>query len=380
MQAILRASSSRRTKPGSSSGRSGTSPGTTTSSRPIACSTRSRCAQARAAVPGRDHFRRRSRVPRDDRGARSAKASARTATFFLSGASLDRPFSFHFERLQRAYDAGAPDLAAVVTGDAVAAHARVAPRARRGDGGDDAGGAGRSGRAAPRARPGRIRRRGDAPRARARARRRRDDGRVPHVPTRPAHGAHGRAAGRCDGESAAASSRRRRARPSTSSATRTVAPTSASRWPPARRASGSATRRAASPVTPRSNPAPPRPLRAVASLGRGARARARVHPRQARKRAIQSGSGNALLLERGAALDAADAPRGVDEPLRGERAERAGDRSEVAVTRRARDRYVRAACVRRPARRWPRATQRVKSAWSSSTPCSRAASPCFSTR
>ena len=44
-----------------------------------------------------------------------------SGTFFLSGASLDRPFSFHFERLQRAYDAGAPDLAAVVTGSAVAA-------------------------------------------------------------------------------------------------------------------------------------------------------------------------------------------------------------------------------------------------------------------
>ena len=39
-----------------------------------------------------------------------------TATFFLSGASLDGPFSFHFERLQRAYDAGAPGLPAVVTG------------------------------------------------------------------------------------------------------------------------------------------------------------------------------------------------------------------------------------------------------------------------
>jgi peptidoglycan/xylan/chitin deacetylase (PgdA/CDA1 family) len=38
------------------------------------------------------------------------------ATFFLSGASLDRPFSFHFERLQRAYDAGVPDLPAVVVG------------------------------------------------------------------------------------------------------------------------------------------------------------------------------------------------------------------------------------------------------------------------
>jgi peptidoglycan/xylan/chitin deacetylase (PgdA/CDA1 family) len=39
-----------------------------------------------------------------------------TATFFLCGATLDRPFSFHFERLQRAFDAGVPDLAAVVTG------------------------------------------------------------------------------------------------------------------------------------------------------------------------------------------------------------------------------------------------------------------------
>jgi peptidoglycan/xylan/chitin deacetylase (PgdA/CDA1 family) len=39
-----------------------------------------------------------------------------SATFFLSGASLDRPFSFHFERLQRAYDAGASDLTGVVSG------------------------------------------------------------------------------------------------------------------------------------------------------------------------------------------------------------------------------------------------------------------------
>lgn len=40
------------------------------------------------------------------------------ATFFLSGASLDRPFSFHFERLQRAWDTRVPDLASVVTGEA----------------------------------------------------------------------------------------------------------------------------------------------------------------------------------------------------------------------------------------------------------------------
>jgi peptidoglycan/xylan/chitin deacetylase (PgdA/CDA1 family) len=39
-----------------------------------------------------------------------------TATFFLSGASLDGPFSFHYERLQRAYEAGTPDLPAVVAG------------------------------------------------------------------------------------------------------------------------------------------------------------------------------------------------------------------------------------------------------------------------
>ena len=38
------------------------------------------------------------------------------ATFFLSGASLDGPFSFHFERLQRAWDQGIPDLASTVTG------------------------------------------------------------------------------------------------------------------------------------------------------------------------------------------------------------------------------------------------------------------------
>ena len=39
------------------------------------------------------------------------------ATFFLGGASLDSPFSFHFERLQRAWDLGVPDLPAVVAGD-----------------------------------------------------------------------------------------------------------------------------------------------------------------------------------------------------------------------------------------------------------------------
>jgi peptidoglycan/xylan/chitin deacetylase (PgdA/CDA1 family) len=41
-----------------------------------------------------------------------------SATFFLSGASLDRPFSFHFERLQRAYDAEASDLPGIVSGGA----------------------------------------------------------------------------------------------------------------------------------------------------------------------------------------------------------------------------------------------------------------------
>jgi peptidoglycan/xylan/chitin deacetylase (PgdA/CDA1 family) len=40
-----------------------------------------------------------------------------SATFFLSGASLDRPFSFHFERLQRAWDTRVPELASVVIGD-----------------------------------------------------------------------------------------------------------------------------------------------------------------------------------------------------------------------------------------------------------------------
>lgn len=39
-----------------------------------------------------------------------------TATFFLSGASLERPFAFPFERLQRAVDEGVPDVAALVTG------------------------------------------------------------------------------------------------------------------------------------------------------------------------------------------------------------------------------------------------------------------------
>jgi peptidoglycan/xylan/chitin deacetylase (PgdA/CDA1 family) len=40
-----------------------------------------------------------------------------TATFFLSGASLDRPFAFHYERLQRAFDQELPRVAALVTGN-----------------------------------------------------------------------------------------------------------------------------------------------------------------------------------------------------------------------------------------------------------------------
>jgi peptidoglycan/xylan/chitin deacetylase (PgdA/CDA1 family) len=39
-----------------------------------------------------------------------------TATFFLSGASLERPYAFWFERLQRAYDERIPGLDSLVTG------------------------------------------------------------------------------------------------------------------------------------------------------------------------------------------------------------------------------------------------------------------------
>lgn len=39
-----------------------------------------------------------------------------TATFFLSGASLDHPFAFPYERLQRAFDEGFSDVAGVVLG------------------------------------------------------------------------------------------------------------------------------------------------------------------------------------------------------------------------------------------------------------------------
>jgi peptidoglycan/xylan/chitin deacetylase (PgdA/CDA1 family) len=39
-----------------------------------------------------------------------------TGTFFLSGASLERPFSFWYERLQHAFDERVPGLAALVTG------------------------------------------------------------------------------------------------------------------------------------------------------------------------------------------------------------------------------------------------------------------------
>jgi peptidoglycan/xylan/chitin deacetylase (PgdA/CDA1 family) len=39
-----------------------------------------------------------------------------TATFFLSGASLEHPFAFHYERLQRATDEGVTAVPALVTG------------------------------------------------------------------------------------------------------------------------------------------------------------------------------------------------------------------------------------------------------------------------
>jgi peptidoglycan/xylan/chitin deacetylase (PgdA/CDA1 family) len=45
------------------------------------------------------------------------RRSGATATFFLSGASLDRPFAFHYERLQRAFNKGVPEIPALVTGD-----------------------------------------------------------------------------------------------------------------------------------------------------------------------------------------------------------------------------------------------------------------------
>jgi peptidoglycan/xylan/chitin deacetylase (PgdA/CDA1 family) len=44
-----------------------------------------------------------------------------TATFFLSGASLERPFAFHYERLQRAVDTQVPDVASLVLGSAAGA-------------------------------------------------------------------------------------------------------------------------------------------------------------------------------------------------------------------------------------------------------------------
>lgn len=40
-----------------------------------------------------------------------------TATFFLSGASLERPFAFWYERLQRAHDEGVPALPRLVLGE-----------------------------------------------------------------------------------------------------------------------------------------------------------------------------------------------------------------------------------------------------------------------
>ena len=43
-----------------------------------------------------------------------------TATFFLSGASLERPFAFWYERLQRAYDERVERLPALVLGEPVA--------------------------------------------------------------------------------------------------------------------------------------------------------------------------------------------------------------------------------------------------------------------
>jgi peptidoglycan/xylan/chitin deacetylase (PgdA/CDA1 family) len=44
------------------------------------------------------------------------RAAGATGTFFLSGASLERPFAFWYERLQRARDEGVPGLSAIVAG------------------------------------------------------------------------------------------------------------------------------------------------------------------------------------------------------------------------------------------------------------------------
>ena len=52
------------------------------------------------------------------------RALGATATFFLSGASLERPFAFHYERLQRAFDTGVPDLPSLVFGDTARTGAR----------------------------------------------------------------------------------------------------------------------------------------------------------------------------------------------------------------------------------------------------------------
>jgi peptidoglycan/xylan/chitin deacetylase (PgdA/CDA1 family) len=50
-----------------------------------------------------------------------------TATFFLSGASLERPFAFWYERLQRAYDKQLEGLAELVLGEATARGERGEP-------------------------------------------------------------------------------------------------------------------------------------------------------------------------------------------------------------------------------------------------------------
>ena len=169
------------------------------------------------------------------------------ATFFLSGASLDRPFSFHFERLQRAWDGGVADLPTVVGGTAAVTETslhglgwtmvEMSPEERDGAAarlleaaGPDPEGAGM--------RREQVRELASAAGMTVGFHTFRHD---------PLDRAHRRAARRRDARSAATSSPSWPALRSTSSATRTDGPTSGSRQPRATPASASATAPAASP-------------------------------------------------------------------------------------------------------------------------------------
>ena len=291
-----------------------------------------------------------------------------TATFFLSGASLDRPFSFHFERLQRAHDAGVPGLPAVVTGVAQTAgpssvHELALAMVEMPP--DELDQAAERLLAAARARP---RERWDPAGRGTGALGRGDDRRLPHVPPRRLDRPHAGAARRSHGARSrgACRGRPRAGRRHRVSGRQVL--TIASPTLHARRASASATRRS----VPRSRL--PRMRSYSGESGRRCTpsARSRSKPRS-RSSIAEAGDPvrlrNALLLEGGSALDATDHAGDVHDPLGRERAVAHGESRRGRGSGRHRAGRSAPPALAGPARLWPRATQRVKRARSSSTPC-----------